>query len=125
MNKKAQATNKADRYRSVYGVEWEESSAGYLTIPVLEFLWGEPWNNLALDFVHTLRPSSVRVSNTGWWSVDSRCWRVTVALKRDNKTIERIEQEVEVGLHSAKNGHNLSCQLKEQKQDENFRLCLL
>lgn len=126
MNKRAQAIDKADRYRSAYGEKWEEGrSAGCLVIPVLEFLWGEPWNNLALDFVHALKPTAVRVANTGWWPCDAQVWRVTVALSKDDKTIKRIEQEVEVGLHSAKNGHNLSDQLKEQKGDENFRLCIL
>ena len=30
-------------------------------LPVLPFLSGHPWNDVALEFVHTVRPSHVRV----------------------------------------------------------------
>jgi len=70
---------------------------GYTCIEVLPFLKNKPWDEVALGFVHSLRPTQLRVVQDGI-QLDSQTWRVTVWLKSDKKTIKRIEQEVEVGL---------------------------
>lgn len=85
----------------------EPNIVGYTAIPVLEFLNGEPWDDRILDFIHALRPSDVRIAmeNEAVTS-DARVWRVTVYL--DNASnVKKIEQEVEVGLRTADNGHCL------------------
>ena len=69
---------------------------GYTVIRVLEFLNGRRWDDIALAYVHALRPSSIRVS-AGIITCDCRAWRVTVMID-DNKIIDYIEQEVDVAL---------------------------
>jgi hypothetical protein len=70
---------------------------GYTVIEVLPKLKGKPWDEVALGYVHALRPSQLRVVQDGI-QLDAETWRVTVWLKKDGLTISRIEQEVEVGL---------------------------
>jgi len=78
----------------------------YLAIKVLEFLKDKPWDDVALAFVHGLRPSGIRVTK-GECTCDSRTWRVTVFID-ENNIIEKIEQEVEVGLpEGVKHGNAL------------------
>lgn len=80
---------------------------GYCAIPVLEFLKGDMWDDRVLDFIHALRPSSIRVvPYRALQTDDASLWRVTVNLTDDN-FVRRIEQEVEVGLRTADNGHGL------------------
>jgi hypothetical protein len=87
----------ADDYYSDHMVEYKQpESYGWSSIKVLEFLNGKPWDNVALAYVHSLRPSSIRVT-TGCITLDSRIWRVTVFVDDDN-IIKYITQEVEVGL---------------------------
>jgi hypothetical protein len=81
---------------------------------VLEFLWGQPWNNLALNYVTALRPSSIRVS-TGCVTADAYTWRVTVILERDERTIKLIEQECDVGIIGAECGQDLRLKFAQQK----------
>lgn len=69
---------------------------GFQSISVLPFLVGKPWNEVALGYVHALRPSHVRVT-TGMVQLDAMVWRVTVLID-DSKTIKNITQEVEIGL---------------------------
>ena len=80
---------------------------------VLPELHGMPLDNLALAFIHSLRPSSIRVSKDGCVCCDAQAWRVTVFLKTGyvpapagsdapasaqfKPLIDRIDQEVEVG----------------------------
>lgn len=71
-------------------------SGGFSTMTVLPQLTGQPFDHLALAWIHALRPSSLRVSRDGCVCTDARCNRVTVFLDTQGK-IERIEQEVEVG----------------------------
>lgn len=86
---------------------------GYTSIPVLPQLWGEPWNEIALAYVHALRPSLVRVVHAEE-TTDAVCWRVTVYLKGER--IESIEQEVEVGLpEDCQHGSALEIALEKQK----------
>ncbi len=70
---------------------------GYCSIPVLEFLKGREWNDVALAYVHALRPTRIRVIEDGRTQMNSENWRVTIYLAED-KTIKSLFQEVEVGL---------------------------
>jgi len=87
---------KAKRYISDCGKKYiPPDSISYTNMPVLEFLWGEKWDHFALNFVHGLRPSMIRVTQ-GAVTCDSVGWRVTVYV--DGSIITKIEQEVEVGV---------------------------
>ncbi len=95
----AGVTDQSSIYCEGNGRHYENYSdkGGYMTLPVLPFLAGQPWDNLALNLVHSLRPSAVRVATYAEGvKCDGKCWRVTVHLQKDNKTIGSIEQEVEV-----------------------------
>lgn len=103
-----ESTEVADRYRSNHVVAYEEpDSTSSLCLDVLPDLWGEPWDQCALNFVHSLRPSGIRVNVGGGGTLDSQTWRVTVALEKDNRTIRSITQEVAVGCTGCKHGHGL------------------
>lgn len=69
--------------------------AVFLSVEVLPILIGHKWDDIALGYVHSLRPSSIRVS-TGSITLDSRPWRVTVIVDGDNR-IQNISQEVTAG----------------------------
>lgn len=86
--------NYIDRQGNTYQPESE--CFGYTCIKVLQFLYGKKWDDVSLAFVHSLRPSYIRVIENSETS-DSKTWRVTVRLN-DDKTIREIEQEVEVWL---------------------------
>lgn len=83
-------------------------------IPVLEFLNGRPWNNMALNYVMGLRPSAIRVT-TGAVTADSYCWRVTVHLELDERTIKRIEQEVQTMGVGCRYGADLKLHLSKYR----------
>jgi hypothetical protein len=84
----------------------ESEDFGYTSIKVLPFLVGRLWDNVALAYVHALRPSYIRVIE-GAETLDAMTWRVTVRLNDDNK-IREIEQEVEVWLpDGVEHGHAL------------------
>jgi len=94
----------------------ERARAGcYTVIPVLEFLWGLPWNNLARNYVTALRPSRIRVT-TGRITLDAVRWRVTVYLEEDARTIQKISQEVKISSWGAWNGSDLAKQAAYQKK---------
>ena len=100
------AMDQADRYLGT-GKDMEASDDScYAVIPVLEFLKGKPWNNMALNFVQALRPSMLRVTY-GEIQCDSRRWRVTVYLESEGSMIKRIEQEVTAGALGVRYGHDL------------------
>ncbi len=102
-------TEKADSYRDTLGIMPIFTGAdGYCqpNIPVLDGLYGKPWDDLALAFVSTLRPSFIRVT-TGDIKTDSRLWRVTVWLEPDGRTIQSIDQEV-LAYGSDGNGGDMS-----------------
>lgn len=82
---------------------------GYASIECLSFLKGLPWDERALDFVHALRPSCIRVVQREV-TCDAILWRVTVEVD-GNDVIQHISQEVEVGCRTAKNGHELMVRL--------------
>lgn len=110
----------AEKYYGAQGENAERHNHfGYLTLPALEFLWGQPWDDLALACVMTLQPSMIRVT-PGECTTDGVCWRVTVYLDpKDQSTIERIDQAVEIPLYGAThhNGGDLSAALRERGID--------
>jgi hypothetical protein len=101
-------------YVNRHGKTYERSvRIGFLSLPVLTYLTGLVWDEFALAFVHSLAPSYVRVIPwNGEETTDAMLRRVTIYLDPDGK-IERVEQEVEVGLPAGvRNGHELSQKLK-------------
>ncbi len=102
-----QSTVVADQYRSSHYVAYNKpDSTSFQSLKVLQELWGRPWDQCALNFVHALRPSGIRVTR-GEIKLDARTWRVTVYLEDDDRTILRIEQEVAVGCVGAQHGYGL------------------
>lgn len=108
-------TDLADRYWTHHarpyvqeGETDEEKRCGWMSIPVLEFLNGRPWNNAALNLVRALRPSCVRVT-TGETTTDGCSWRVTITVDpKDKRTIKKVEQEVEVGIVGCRFGADVA-----------------
>jgi hypothetical protein len=103
------STEEADKYRSNDYVHYvKPDQHGFACIDVLQQLWGRPWDQYALNMVHSVRPSGIRVvgSREGL-TLAAITWRVTVHLEDDNRTIHKIDQEVEVALVGAKHGHGL------------------
>jgi hypothetical protein len=89
----------------------ESEHIGFQCIPVLEFLKGKKWDEVALAYVHALRPSTIRVPKNEI-KANAKPWRVTVILN-EYDFIERIEQEVEVWLpDGVEHGQALQCALK-------------
>ena len=82
------------------GYEDRGHAGGFACIPVLEFLRGLPWNNLARNYVTALRPSRIRVTE-GIIKLDAVTWRVTVWLEEDGRTIHKIDQEVGISSWGA------------------------
>lgn len=79
----------------------------FSSIKVLEFLNGRQWDDIALGYVHGLRPSAIRVT-AGEETMDSVVWRVTVYVDAKN-VITGMRQEVEVWLpDGVEDGHDLS-----------------
>jgi hypothetical protein len=94
---------------------------GYTCIKVLPFLNGKSWNWVAMGYVHSLRPSRLRVTKDSI-HLDSCTWRVTVWLEEDNHTIREIEQEVEVGLpEGVPHGAGLQTALKHGMDSEQLK----
>ena len=115
-----QETLDADSYKVPHHKEFEMSGCNsFISIDVLEFLWGQPWNNLALRYVSALRPSCLRVTKD-FATADAHSWRVTVWLEEDDRTIRKIHQEVKADSLGATCGHDLELQLKHQKKHGNF-----
>jgi hypothetical protein len=120
-----EATDEADKYKVYHHREVDKLEAyGWTSIPVLEFLNGRPWNNAALNTVHALRPSTIRVS-TGCVTADAWSWRVTVILEDDERTIKRITQEVQVGLHGCRNGWDVSMYIAGVTPPERQPSCII
>jgi hypothetical protein len=77
-----------DKYEAPDEISWS-------TIEPLKFLYGKVWGQPILNYIHSLRPSCIRVTKGGV-KLDSKTWRVTVVLN-DDDTVREIYQEVEVG----------------------------
>lgn len=82
-----------------HGVRYDSSKMHYVcspNLPVLEFLKGKPWGNLALACVTSLRPSMIRVLTPDMAEkCDSVPWRVTVYLS-EGHLVRSVYQEVYV-----------------------------
>jgi len=106
------ATDQADKYRTSHVAHYKRPDEFCWTvIPVLQFLWGKPWNNMALNFMPSLRPGGIRVVGGkagNCITCDCSTWRVTVYLEDDDRTIRRIEQEVDGGCLGVRYGADLS-----------------
>lgn len=70
---------------------------GFRVVPVLPFLNGKELNDEAYSWIHSLRPSVIRISRGGTHA-DAYTWRVTIYLEKDSDIITRIEQEVQYAL---------------------------
>jgi hypothetical protein len=97
-----------NRYRTEHCKEYVKSNRfGYMYIDVLPILIGKKWNQYSLGMIHSLRPSSIRVS-TGTVTCDAQRWRVTIIVD-ENDIIKSVKQEVEVSLpEDVKHGNHLS-----------------
>lgn len=72
---------------------------GFTNLPVLPWLWGRPLNNMTLAYVHSLRPSKVRIT-TGVTTTDMCTWRVTITIAPNAEgvaIVQYIQQEVQIG----------------------------
>lgn len=89
----------SDEYFTTHMSEFRRfNKIGFTSLDVLPELNGKVWNDYALGLVHSLRPSSIRVTDSET-KLDARTWRVTVYINnKTDRIIERIRQEVEVGL---------------------------
>lgn len=86
----------------------EPKTAGWCVMPVLEFLKGKPLTSRTFNWVLAVKPSWVRIVQYGQpMTCDALTDRVTIMLKEDGMTIDRIEQEVRVGLEDAEHGADL------------------
>lgn len=100
-------TATADNFRGTHGTVPEERYEKVWTcVPMLQFLWGRPWNNMALNYVMGLRPSMIRVT-TGETKTDAVTWRVTVYLEEDKRTIREIDQELQTWAIGCRYGADL------------------
>lgn len=72
---------------------------GYSTIEVLSFLKGRLLDKVVMGYVHSLRPSSVRITTSGT-TLDCRLWRVTIyaTVRGKKQYVRAIYQEVQVAL---------------------------
>lgn len=107
-------TDLADKFLgySDYYVK-DDVSFCWTSIKVLKELEGKPWNNLALSYLSVLRPSSIVVIGKGQpIHLDCQSWRVHVFLKDDNRTIDYIEQEVQIKTIGVKTGTDFQYKIK-------------
>ena len=102
-----------DDYRGYVGVAYENGGpCGFVSAEMLHFLKGRPWDEIALAYVHGLRPSFIRVTR-GEWAMDARTWRVSVLVDEHN-IIQRITQEIQVRLpDGVEHGHHLRALVKQ------------
>jgi len=89
-----------EKYHCTLGVKYDDEAqaTGYTDIEVLPFLKGKKWDEIAVGYVHGVRPDTIRVT-TGMCKANAHPWRVTVIVDDEN-TILKITQEVEVALPS-------------------------
>ena len=99
-------------YFSSQGKPYQKFTAtSSISLPVLQFLWGQPWDEIAKNFLPALRPSMVRVGSIE--TLDAMAWRVSVHVDKQN-IIQQISQEVEVSCNGAAHGHDLQMILAER-----------
>ena len=105
--------NPCDKYGGSVGEMYAfYGTTGYTSLPVLNFLWGKLWDELALKYIHSVNPTLIRVIKDGCpETTDSVHGRVTIYLKEDGKTIHHIKQEVSVAGGC---GHDVNCEYKKR-----------
>ena len=89
-----------DKYVTSWQKPYEPpNSIGYLSLPILHFLVGRTWDQVALNFVHAVNPSFIRVVVGFEEEARDDLFNrgVTVRIDKDWK-ITSIDQECEVGL---------------------------
>lgn len=84
----------------------------YGSLPVLEFLQGQAWDDLAYGLVMSLNPDWIRVS-TGALKCDSRIGRVTL-ITNELSMIKSIDFELEIPIHRDMNFDDLVAILHER-----------
>lgn len=109
-----------DDYYCGQGKDYENSkliATGWALIRVLPELTGLPWDEFALNYVHVLRPSKIRVSGgkskSRGFTCDAHTWRVSIVLD-DNDIIKYIDQEVEIKGGS---GGEMKAELAERQKN--------
>jgi len=110
-----------EQYRTKHFKEYvKPGRIGFSDVPVLEFLKGRKWDKIALGYVHSLRPSGIRVT-TDYITADAYSWRVTVIVDSDD-IIKSISQEADVGLPDGVNhAHGLNMALKHGIDSEELK----
>jgi hypothetical protein len=110
-------TDEADHYRGSCGEGFQRPDRQvFPVLPMLEFLWGKPWDNLALNVVAALRPTSLRVvGHNDEITLNSVMNRVTVWLEDDNRTIKEIDMEAVCGGIGVNTGHDLMQKLRTRQ----------
>lgn len=111
------------KYSYYAGTPLDESDfrgRGYTVIEVLQFLWEQPMNDIAMAYISALKPTYL-VINGGEIACDARSGRVHVAVDKDGK-IKKIRQEVSIMLPpDIEHGYDLACQLDAQKRGEVYK----
>lgn len=93
-------------YYTTHFIEYEHlNTVSSTELEVLPFLKGKKWDQTALNYVHSLRPSGIRVT-TGVYKADARLWRVTVLIDTQN-IIKKVIQEVQVGCIGYEDGYDM------------------
>lgn len=82
----------------------QETSGTIIT--VLPFLTGRPFDQVAINYIYSLRPSAVEIITRGE-TMDSKSWRVRVYIDSETNLIEKIRQEVIVGCVGFDHGADL------------------
>lgn len=111
------STIEADRLREGNGAPMPTYPHGsWMVQQVCPELIGQPWDDLSVAFLSAVRPSGVRVISYGdAMKSDAREGRVTVHLRKDDITIDSVEQEVAVGLPSwVEHGYDLKRRMKSR-----------
>lgn len=118
LDRRLRRRDDAARYYGPRGADYQPPSegAGYTSIDVLPFLIGMEFDDLAMAWIHSLRPSRVRViTHNGCLTLDACHWRVTVHLD-GRERIARVSQEVAVGYASGRNITELTNARKEGRE---------
>ena len=88
-HERSMETDRSDKYISHLGVKPTDiKSYSYTEVDVLSSLKGQPWNNLALNYVLSLNPSSIRVSSD-LITCDCHHDRITVMLEEDGENYKK------------------------------------
>lgn len=111
------------KYRNYAGTPLDEKDfygVSYTVIDVLQFLWDQPMNDIAMAYITGLKPTYL-VINSGEIATDARPGRVHVSIDKEGK-IKGIRQEISISLPDGiDHGYDLSVQLDKQKKGEEYK----